>query len=238
MMIDFDTVLFDLDGTLLPIEIDEFLERYFTLLTDEFTDLAPPEEFIRFLYQATEKMLKNDGKKTNRQVFVEHFFKLIGVEDEDKVMKRFAHFYREKYPQLQKGIKIKPEAVKLVNLIKEQGFMMVIATNPLFPQSAIVERIKWAGLDSSDFSYITSYENMHYSKPDLNYYREILNKISREPEGCIMVGNDVQEDIIAGEIGMRTYLVEDFLIDRKEGDIKPDWRGTIAELYNYFESLF
>lgn len=234
-MQNFNTVLFDLDGTLLPIDIEEFLEKYFRLLTGEFSDLASPDKLIKSLYRATDKMLNNDGLRTNKEVFIDHFFTMIDTANKKKVMNRFSEFYSNKYPKLQEDIEINDDAINLVSYFKELKFQLVIATNPLFPRQAIVERIKWAGLDPDFFSFISSYENMHYAKPDLNYYREILKNISRDPEECIMIGNDMQEDIISQKIGIKAFLVEEFLIDRDEGDITPYWRGTMGALLDYFK---
>ena len=234
-MVSFDTVLFDLDGTLLPVDIEKFLEKYFNILSRSFVDLAEADEFENILYKATEQMIKNDGQKTNKDVFVEQFFSLINVKDEDRIMDRFNKFYQEKYSQLQDGIEKNEKVVKLVELFKKNNYQMVVATNPLFPIDAIEKRIKWAGLNVNDFKYITSYENMHYAKPNLNYFKEVLEKVSKSAEDCIMVGNDVQEDMVAGKLGLKTYLVEDFKRDRNTGNIRPDWSGTMAELHNYFK---
>lgn len=233
-MLSFKTVLFDLDGTLLPIDIDEFLDKYFRLLTTEFSDLAEPEDLISILSYSTKKMINNDGSKTNKEVFITEFFSQIDVNNKQEIMKQFDSFYCNKFPELKKGIEINTAAVKLVNLFKEEDLQLVIATNPLFPRCANEERIKWAGLDPDDFSLITSYDNMHFAKPNMEYYQEILEKISSNPEECIMIGNDLQEDIVAKKIGIKSYLVEDYLIDRGKGNLTPDWWGSMAELFDYF----
>ncbi|MFW5991589.1 MAG: HAD family hydrolase [Halanaerobiaceae bacterium] len=75
---------------------------------------------------------------------------------------------------------------------------------------------------------------MHYCKPHPGYYREILHKLSLTPEECIMVGNDVQEDMVAGDLGFKTYLVTDYLINRNQNSTNCDWQGSLEELYNVF----
>lgn len=236
-MLKIETVFFDLDGTLLPMDIDEFLQNYFELLGYEFKDLAPPDKFIKNLLAATRKMLKNNGKKTNEEVFKNKFFSLMSVEKEEekaKLMQRFDEFYQDKFPLLKKEIESEPEALKLVKWFKDRDFRLVIATNPLFPEKAIRERIKWVGLNPEDFAFITSYEKMHYCKPNPGYFTEILQKIDADPENCIMIGNDPVEDVAAKKVGIKTYLVEDYMIERSEAEgvelIEPDWRGTLKEL--------
>ena len=55
-----------------------------------------------------------------------------------------------------------------------------------------------------------------------------------DPKRCIMIGNDMQEDIVASRLGMKTILVEDFRIDRSEGGssgaLRPDMRGTLEQV--------
>jgi HAD superfamily hydrolase (TIGR01549 family) len=134
---------------------------------------------------------------------------------------------------LQKGIEKNEDIVEIVQIFKKNNFKMVIATNPLFPKKAILQRIKWAGLDPEQFSYITCYEEMHYSKPNVEFYREIVDELDLNPAECIMIGNDVQEDMIAGKLGMTTYLVDDYIIDHNDDDINPNWRGSLAQLISH-----
>lgn len=232
------TILFDLDGTLLPVDIDEFLEYYFKLLTEEFRDLTAPEHLIEILMDSTQKMIENDGNKTNQEVFVEAFLSCLNIEENDQIMARFDQFYQEKFPLLKSDLQLDNRAADLINYLKKRDYKLVIATNPLFPRCAITERLKWVGLEPADFSYITSYENMHYCKPCLDYYQEILDKLNLQAEDCLMIGNDMQEDIVAGKLGISTYLVRDYLIDRQSSDFTPDWCGTIDELKIHFENNF
>ena len=63
-------VLFDLDGTLLPMDQDVFNKAYFGALSKK---LAPrgyePKSFIDSVWAGVIAMLRNDGKNTNEQVF-------------------------------------------------------------------------------------------------------------------------------------------------------------------------
>jgi len=51
-----------------------------------------------------------------------------------------------------------------------------------------------------------------------------------------MVGNDVQEDLPAQQLGIKTYLIEDCLIHRG-GDFATDYRGTYADFYMFSQLL-
>ncbi|NLM96741.1 MAG: HAD family hydrolase [Halanaerobiaceae bacterium] len=229
------TILLDLDGTLLPMEIEVFLKAYFKLLTEEFAGIFEAEKLIKNLIIATDKMIENNGEKTNKEVFVENFFALMGVNNEkEKIMKRFDRFYLEKFPLLRDSAGFSDLPARLVKKLKEKGYQLVLATNPLFPEEALVERVRWVDIDPEAFSLITHYENMHYCKPNINYYWEIVDKLRLEPGNCIMIGNDVQEDLIAGKLGMKTYLVTDFLIDRENKEIKAYWQGSFEDLMECF----
>lgn len=233
------TLFFDLDGTLLPINMDNFIEKYFKLLSGHFADLYDPQYFIQVVNKATEYMIKNNGEQTNQEAFTEMFFELINQEvtERDEIWDRFDTFYEEKFPGLKKYFDLDNKGYKIVEKAKEKGFKMVIATNPLFPRNAIIARLEWIGLNPADFTYITSYEKMHYCKPNVGYYQEILEKIECEPHNCVMVGNDTRDDMVAKKLGIKTFLIEDFKVERKDVEIKPDWQGTREEIIDYLNQL-
>ena len=229
MMFESETILFDLDGTLLPVDMERFLELYFKELTDEFSDLEEPERLIDILMKATRQMIVNDGKRSNEEVFIDSFFSMLQIDDIDGTMERFDNFYEHRYPQLKDKLELESSSNKLIELLSDNNYQLVIATNPLFPYKAIVERIKWAGIDPDKFSYITSYEEMHYSKPNIEFYKEIMERLNLNPDNCAMVGNDMHEDMIAGNLGITTYLLEDYKIEGKK-NVKPDWQGSLDQL--------
>jgi FMN phosphatase YigB (HAD superfamily) len=231
---EIDTILFDLDGTLLPIDLDEFLHKYFKVLTEELKDIFPPDELIANLMKATKKMINNNGLKSNKEVFFESFFKLFQCKNKIELLQRFDYFYRNKFPYLKYEFNIDIERGELLGLLHNHGYKLILATNPLFPRIAVEERLKWIGLQADYFELITTYENMHYSKPALNYYVEITDILGIEPERCMMVGNDLQEDMIAGKLGMKTLLIDDYLIESKiDEPLIPEWRGSFNEFERY-----
>ncbi|MFW6381469.1 MAG: HAD family hydrolase [Bacillota bacterium] len=234
-MLDRSTYLFDLDGTLLPMEIEEFMEIYFKALTSEFRDLGQPREVVDKLMAATGDMINNDGQQTNKQVFIDSFFERVDVDNTGEIMERFDRFYREHFPRLESKFQFDNRAEGVIEMLKDHGYRLVIATNPLFPRQAITARVKWANLNPGDFEFITAYDNMHYSKPNPDYYRELMEKLDQTPGDCVMVGNDRQEDMIAGNLGIYTCMITDYSIDRGRKNIKPDWSGTMEELEQYLE---
>ena len=112
-----------------------------------------------------------------------------------------------------------------------------MATNPLFPAIATQSRAKWAGLNPEDFEIITTYENSRHCKPNPDYYRDILATLDENPENCVMVGNDVQEDMIAETLGMKVFLLTDNLINRTGEDISRYPHGSFGELMDFIREL-
>ncbi|MGM0411360.1 MAG: HAD family hydrolase [Bacillota bacterium] len=229
-MFEEDTILLDLDGTLLSIDMDRFLKSYFKLITNEFKDIKSEEEFHKILMKATEKMIKNDGEKSNESVFKKSFFSMLNVDNNEEIMERFDYFYENEYRKLKDEFELNNNSSQLIEILKNADKTLVLATNPLFPEKAIIQRVKWAGIDADVFDYITSYEKMHYSKPNPKYYKEIIEKLNIEAKNAIMIGNNLREDMIAKKINMTTYLLTDHLIDDKDSNIEPDWQGSLEDL--------
>ncbi|HOP73435.1 MAG TPA: HAD family hydrolase [Bacillota bacterium] len=232
-----DTVLFDLDGTLLPLDLDSFSNIYFKEMGYAFQDLIDPETLVKYIWAATRSMIQNTEPKTNEQTFMEHFGQLVGEDLLPVYQERFNQFYDEGFINAQKTVSQSPYILDSINILKAKGYTLVIATNPLFPKKAIDHRIRWAGLSPEDFSYITSYERNHYCKPQLLFYQEILTHINKEPSQCLMVGNDVQEDLIAGKLGIKTFLITDHLIHRNTCEIRSDYQGNYEAFHSFVKSL-
>ena len=115
-------------------------------------------------------------------------------------------------------------------MLKDKGYRVVLATNPLFPSIATESRIRWAGLEPSEFDLYTTYENTSYCKPNLDYYRDILKRINCRPEECLMVGNDVGEDMVVEALGMQAFLLTDCLINTQKKDITAYPHGSFEQL--------
>ena len=226
------TVLFDLDGTLLHVNIDDFLKEYLLSISNYCSELAQPEVFVKKLLKATELMIKNGGKLTNEEVFMQNFLPALGKERE-QVVPLIESFYEKEFPLLERYVKRSENAPLVVEGVLKKGWQIILATNPLFPRQAIEERMRWAGIDGFPWLHITTYENSRSCKPNTSYYQEIVTKYGLEPENCWMIGNDVSEDLVASELGMKTYLVTDYLIERQNASYLPQGRGTLADLLGF-----
>lgn len=222
------TLLFDLDGTLIENSMETFLPPYFSALTKKLAGVVDAERLIEQLRASTRLMVENnDATRTNAQVFTEDFFPKIGVPRE-KLMPLLDDFYAHEYCDLRVFTKPVEAAPEVLSRAVALHHPVVIATAPLFPLDALKQRLVWANLADVPYTLITDYETMHASKPNPNYYHEIANRLNVKPEDCVMVGNDVQMDILpARRAGMKTFWITD--AGAMPTDVPSDWRGTLAD---------
>lgn len=230
-------VLFDLDGTLLPMDQDVFIKTYFGMLVK---NIAPhgyaPELLVDTIWKGTADMVGNDGEKTNECRFWDRFSSAFGEESLND-MPLFDEFYEKEFDKVQVSCGFDPMAAKAVGEIKKMGYRVALATNPVFPMAATERRIKWAGLSKDDFELVTTYENSRFCKPSLDYYRDIVSVLGVSPEECLMVGNDVSEDMITENLGMKVFLLTPCLINKKGEDIDKYPHGDLSQLLEFIRSL-
>ena len=231
------TVLFDLDGTLLRMDQDTFIKLYFGGLS---AHMAPygydPNTLVKAIWEGTGAMVANTGEMTNEEVFWAHLRARLG----ERVMNdygRFEEFYNVGFEKARAACGTVKGVPELLSRLRQRGIQTVLATNPIFPAVATNARIAWAGLNKDDFSLVTTYENSRHCKPNLDYYRDILQALSLDPTECCMVGNDVEEDMVAQELGMQVFLLPDCLINRSGTDISRYQNGDIAALEAFLEQI-
>lgn len=231
------TVFFDLDGTLLPMDQEVFLQAYLGGLAAKMAPYGyDPQLLVKSIWKGTGAMVMNDGSVRNDEAFWKTFSAIYGRDTRvDEPV--FDEFYRVEFQNVQKSCGFDSRAAEVIREIKAGGRKVVLATNPLFPAIATHSRAKWAGLDPEDFEWITTYENSYHCKPNPDYYREILDKLGLQAEECLMVGNDVGEDMIAETLGMKVFLLTDCLINKDNVDISRYPNGSFPELLDYIRSL-
>jgi len=233
-----DTFIFDLDGTLLPMPDQElFLNKYFGALSKKMAAHGlDAEKLIKSVWAGTMAMVKNDGSLTNEQRFWQVFCSLMG-EEARKLEPVFDDFYRNEFIATKEATGCNPKAAMCISALKEKGYRLALATNPLFPRIATQARVGWAGLDVNDFELITTYENSSYCKPNPKYYEEILFAMGKKASQCIMVGNDVKEDMCAAGLGMDTFLLTECLINTDNSEISGYRQGSFDDLLEFIRQL-
>ena len=153
------TVLFDLDGTLIPFDQKEFIESYLYLIAKKFVPRGYDKDIlIKALWDGTGNMIKNDGKVMNRDIFKSTFTELMEKEY-DEMEGDFMEFYEKEFDDVKETLQEEVDRAEFIKTIKDKGLKVVLATNPIFPKAAIKTRLNWIGLSVDDFDYITTFEN-------------------------------------------------------------------------------
>ena len=230
-------VCFDLDGTLLPMDQGRFIKGYIEALAAKVAPVTPAQPFINALLEATAAMVKQPeaGRKNEERFWRQFYRQLPLLENELKPL--IDEFYRQDFDVLQQVTCANEAAAEAVKTVKKAGRTAVLATNPLFPRLAVEKRLAWAGVAFEEFAHITTYESEYYCKPDVRYYQDVLARQNVLPEECLMVGNDVEEDLVAGTIGVQTVLVTDCLINAKGLPEKANHKVTLQQLPALLQDL-
>ncbi len=231
-------VLFDLDGTLLPMDTKSFFNSYMKCLTAHMVPHGyEPKDFVGCVHRGLAAMLRNDGSRTNEERFWEVFRAAYGEERAQSAHPILEAFYQTSFEDLRAECGFTPRARETVRLVRELGFGVALATSPLYPAVATRSRIQWAGLSEADFDLITTFENSCYAKPLQAYYRAVAEALGVAPEECLMVGNDISDDMPAAKAGMRVFLLTDHLI-AKEGEDPAEYPcGSFDELQAHIRAL-
>lgn len=225
-----NTIFFDLDGTLLSLSQEAFVNSYFQKLAKK---LAPhgfeKDALIASIWTGMKAMYANDGSRTNEQVFWEVFENLVHTTKEE-IEPVFLDFYKNEFSEVQEVLTRRDNHKNLIRGIREKGYQLVLSTNPVFPLEAIETRLSWIGLGKEDFCYITTFDKCSYCKPKIEFYQEILEKIGKRPQECIMIGNDTVEDMVVEELGFEVGLVTTNLENAGQVDISRFLRGSLEEV--------
>lgn len=230
-------VLCDLDGTLIHFDHRLFVKNYIGLLSQKFAAHMDPAEFAKMMLAATGSIIQStDGTRTNAQKFWAYFNAHTSLSHR-KIMPVIDAFYENEFNLLKKLVTTSSMAAVLAELSKRK-IPVALATNPVFPLAAVKARLAWGGFSTVQFNLITTYETSCYCKPNLAYYQEILDALSLRADECLMIGNDVSEDLAVGKLGVRTYLLTDAIINRyNSADIPADYTGDAAKLLRDLDAV-
>ena len=232
-------IMFDLDGTLLPMDEEVFAKAYFKELCRK---MAPhgydPQLLVSTLWEGTAAMVRNDGTRTNEEAFWEIFCKNFSAEVKERDYPLFEQFYLNEFANARSSCGFAEEAAEVIRMCENAGKRIILATNPIFPAAATKARIGWAGLRPEQFEWITTYENSCHAKPDPEYYRDLLKKAGVEGNECVMIGNDAREDLAAAEAGIDVFILTDCLINRNLTDLEKIPHGSWDDLKEYLNSVF
>lgn len=229
-------ILFDLDGTLLPMDINEFEKAYFMGLCGCMIDRINPKDLYKHIWGGTKQMVLNTGPKTNMEVFRDYFNNNTSL-DYDECESIFLDFYANEFQNCVNACKVTNLSKEIVSTLQEKGYTVAIATNPIFPQIATYSRLNWLHIDPESLSLVTTFENSHSAKPNPAYYKEVCESLKVAPEDCIMIGNDVAEDGIAKKLGIEVMLIEDCLLNKDNLPTDDFQMGSLKDLLEWAKSL-
>lgn len=231
-------VMFDLDGTLLPMDQEKFIKCYFGTLAMKMAEKGiDPQKITKAIMVGTEAMILNDGKVTNEECFWQVFEKEMGMNPKE-LEDDFNEFYINDFIKAKQACGFNPHSKEVVEIFKEKGYRLICATNPLFPEIATFQRIQWAGLEVKDFEWITTFEKCKYCKPNIEYYQEILNHCNLSADEVIMIGNDIQEDMVVRKLNIKANLITDNLINKNNDEIEAEFVGTMKDFKEYIKQHY
>ena len=230
-------IFFDLDGTLLPMEMEDFLRAYYRALGACVAAQGyDPKVFSDALNKGVDAMISHKDGRRNSEVFWETFYSQVDPHafDWEGVL---TDFYENEFGTIGDSVAPNPKANQVVQLLKDKGYPLLLTTMPLFPEVAVDWRLRWADLNPKDFVRITHYENSRAAKPQLAYYQENLKACGLDGTEVLMVGNNTVEDVSISKLGADVFLVTDMLIDDIGFDLSTVKSGSFEEFAAWVETL-
>ena len=232
------TVLFDLDGTLIGMDQDEFIRLYFAVLLNKLAALGYERDFMLSALETAIRATKhNDGTCTNKVRFWQSLGDAVGGLS-DTLCQAILSFYSDDFGYiLERTCTAYPRSREILEAARSRGMRIILATNPLFPAVATYRRIRLGGMSPDDFEYVTAYENSSYCKPSPGYFTELLDKLGIDPCECVMVGNDTKDDFAAHALGIPVFILTDGLINQGGVDLAEYPHGGFDDLISYIKSI-
>ena len=225
-------VLFDLDDTLLSLNLTAFLGRYINGASGLLARASGKLRVnIMSAYARAWLSVESESRRdhmTNAELINSIIYKQTGIPLDDPVICDLIDCYEKTVvPRLGGGIvraTPKPGARAAVDTVHAMGLTCALATNPVVSLNCDLARLAWAGFSADDFELISCAENSTRAKPWAGYYEEFCGKLGVSPAECLMVGNDASRDFSHPDCRLRTIYV---------GHAKPTravWSGQMSDL--------
>lgn len=229
-------VLFDLDGTLVDVDMNRFIPAYLHHLTRYMSDQADSARAIKSLHNAVAAMFANtDASRTLESILLEVLESELALSPE-RYAECLVKFCQNDLATLRPLVTGHPLSAQLIAASLARGWKVVLATNPIFPRIVIDARLNWGELDGAAFHHVTAYETEHFCKPSPRFFQEIMSRLQIPAERGLMVGNDPLHDLSASRVGMQTCMLTPWGINRPGAHFKADWQGRHEELLVLIES--
>lgn len=230
-------VCFDLDGTLLPMDLDLFMGGYFSALGRFVAERGIDQRvFLKGLKAGSKAMAVSGEDVSNEEAFWAEMLKYVDCDFQDWPT-LLEEFYHTDFAVVGKDVVPNPAAARAVKTLREKGYTLALTTMPMFPPVATAERLRWAQVDAADFARISTYDNSRSVKPRPAYYAENLAALGLRGEDVLMVGNNTVEDLAILDLGADAYVVTDNLIDPVSYDFSTVKHGSMADFAAWVETL-
>lgn len=208
-------VLFDMDDTLLDIDLGAFIVEYLAGKSRILGRAARRPAIALGLPFAQSYLAVSSSRRTdsltNEQVFNERFLATSGIPLDDPAIVEAVTFYeREILPHHNtRAIHARPRpgGLAAIGCAEKLGLTVALATNPSFSEACVRCRMGWAGVADYPFARISHMGNSTRLKPNAGYYQEFVSALGLAPEECLMVGNDRSRDFPKPDIGLATLFV-------------------------------
>lgn len=234
-----DTLLFDLDETLIQINRFGLELRFIFNSMRRMHGIIPFWKFYSVFWKSVKKSKTHGTNKTNHEVLVESLaaWSKKSPEEIDRVIQKNLN---DDFKKLKNHFTPVPGAKETLLLAHKLGYRVIIATNPSIPLCTVKLRLKWAGLEDFPFEYITHSEVMTRCKPDPAFYSELMDRLSLDSRNCLMVGNDIEKDLAAKEVGILTYILKTGVtqkqIRKHKGDVVLEGYGDYPRLQEWLQT--
>lgn len=221
----YKNVLIDLDGTILNANRGLFILFTARFLMVRFRKIFGWRTLVPSIKQAIEEMMQNDPRSgmTNFEYLLCLLERSSGKKRED-ILGPLWDFYRLDYPRLKKFCSPVPGAKSAIEMMRAKGHTLYLATNPIWPRECVELRLQWSGVPLNTFKAITHSENWNCCKPNVEYYRQILQRWDLDPNQCLMIGDSVSKDRPAEKIGINVIILS-------KRDKMSSWNQIVQEVW-------
>lgn len=234
-------VVFDMDETLLSINLNAFILRYFKDVSSMLADIGRRSRggtmarLGTILVDLNANRRSGTDNRTNLEFYRTEVERRCGICLSDPLIyEAFTYYDREVLPYKNDDVinaHAMPGAHAALQAVQDAGLRCALFTNPSFPQGAIECRMGWGDLADAPFELVTHMGNTTRCKPDATYYLEQLQVMGLEPHEVLMVGNDPRRDFPSPACGIQTAYV---------GQGKPGratWHGTMEDFARDFNAV-
>jgi hypothetical protein len=145
--------MFDLDGTLLPMNQNEFVKIYFEGLTNKFIPKGyEPKKLMESIWLGIKEMVKNDGSLLNEKVFWNKISSIYGNKIYDE-KPSFEEYYLTDFIKAKEACNFTNKANEIIKLSKNLGYKVGLSVKP----NTSLDKIK-PYLDMIDLILVMSVE--------------------------------------------------------------------------------